>query len=306
MLLDIKPFSDCKVLIVDDDDLIRLSLTTLLKEEFQVDSVNSGEAVLDYCAKEIPDLLLLDVNLPGISGLEVCEKLKQVPALRYIPVVFITSSTEESLQDKCWEVGASDFIFKPIVASTLVHRTKNHLTNKLHLEKLFEYSLKEPLTGLYNRYYLMEEVKNVLAQSIREKRSFSLLMIDIDNFKLYNDHFGHLKGDECLVAIANLIKGELKRPHDVAVRFGGDEFLVVLPYTDYTGVTKICENLKAKLLDCLLPHPLSPHKAVTLSIGGVLFEKFCFLSLESMMSLADESLYQAKESGRNCVIITKI
>ncbi|WP_100913716.1 diguanylate cyclase [Pseudoalteromonas spongiae] len=306
MLLNIKPFSECKVLIVDDEELIRLSLSTLLETEFQVDSLGSGRAALAYCEDELPDLVLLDVNLPDMSGLEVCEKLKQQPAFRYIPVVFITSSTDESLQDKCWEVGASDFIFKPIVASTLVHRTKNHLTNKLHLEKLFEYSLKEPLTGLYNRYYLMEEVKNVLAQSKREKRSFSLLMIDIDEFKSYNDHFGHVKGDECLVIIANLIKEELKRPHDVAVRFGGDEFLVVLPYTDYHGIMKVCENLKEKLSDCLLPHPLSPHKTVTLSIGGVLFEKFCFLTLESMMSLADESLYNAKKAGKNCIEVAKI
>lgn len=306
MQLEIKPFKECKILIVDDDELIRLSLSTLLNTEFQVESVSCGVAALEYCSHTLPDLILLDLSLPDISGLKVCEAIKQRLLLEHIPIIFITSSSDEKIQNQCWLAGANDFISKPIIASTLIHRTKNHLTNKLHLEKLHEYSFIDPLTQLYNRNYLNSEVKNIIDQSKRDKKPFSLLMIDIDDFKSYNDHFGHIKGDESLKAIANVIKKELKRPQDVAVRFGGDEFLVLLPYTDSLGLAKICDNLKSKLSDCNLTHPQSTYGKITVSIGAVLFEKFSFLSMESMISLADENLYKTKNSGKNYFQITKI
>ncbi|CAM4143132.1 GGDEF domain-containing response regulator [Pseudoalteromonas ostreae] len=300
MHLALKPLTQCKILIVDDDEIIRVSLQTIMEDYFEVETLSMGSQVLDYCKSNIPDLILLDVNLPGVSGLEICTELKQNIAFEHVPIVFITASYDTDSQNACWEAGATDFISKPVTVSTLIHRTKNHVENKLRLEVLMELTYKDSLTGLYNRHYLEEEVGNALKQSEREKKPFSVLMIDIDHFKLYNDHYGHLQGDICLKQIANVFADTIKRPHDVAIRFGGEEFLIVLPYTDLEGMTHVCKQIILQLNKSNIEHSQSSTGQVTVSIGGVTYDKQNIMGLNELISLADEGLYCAKRDGRNC------
>lgn len=300
MPLSLKPLSQCKVFIVDDDDMVRLSLSVILEEHFTVNVYSSGQAVLTACEDTLPDLILLDINLPDVTGLDVCRQLKKKAVFDHIPIVFITSTYDTECQNACWESGAADFIGKPITASTLIHRTKNHLENKVRLEKLLQLTYKDPLTGLFNRHYLELEVANVFKQASREKKPFSLLMLDIDFFKLYNDHYGHPQGDVCLNKIADVIERSIQRPQDIAIRFGGEEFLVILPFTDLDGVKFICNRIAKELEAINIPHVKSLWGRATISIGGVTYEHQNNVSFDELVNHADEALYAAKNAGRNC------
>jgi diguanylate cyclase (GGDEF)-like protein len=300
MPLSLKPLSQCKVFIVDDDEMVRLSLGVILEEHFAVDAYSSGQAVLEACEDSLPDLILLDINLPDINGLDICKQLKGKTEFDNVPIIFITSSYDTECQNSCWEAGASDFIGKPITASTLIHRTKNHLENKLRLEKLLQLTYKDSLTGLFNRHYLDLEVANVFKQASREKLPFSLLMLDIDFFKLYNDHYGHPQGDICLKIVADVIERSIQRPQDIAIRYGGEEFLVILPFTDFEGVKFICDRISTELKAINVPHVKSIWGRVTISIGGVIFEHQSNVSFDNLVNCADEALYAAKSAGRNC------
>lgn len=300
MLLSLKPLSQCKVFIVDDDEMVRLSLGVILEEHFDVDVYSSGQTVLEACEDILPDLILLDINLPDINGLDICKQLKGKTEFDNVPIIFITSSYNTESQNSCWEAGASDFIGKPITASTLIHRTKNHLENKLRLEKLLQLTYKDSLTGLFNRHYLDLEVANVFKQASRDKLPFSLLMLDIDFFKLYNDHYGHLQGDICLKIVADVIERSIQRPLDAAIRYGGEEFLVILPFTDFEGVKFICDRISKELKAINVPHVKSNWGRATISIGGVIFEHQSNVSFDDLVNCADEALYAAKSAGRNC------
>lgn len=306
MHLELKPLTQCKVLIVDDDEIIRVSLHAIMEDYFKVETLATGPDVLAYCKNTIPDLILLDVNLPGINGLEICKTLKQNVAFTHVPIIFITATYDIDSQNACWEAGASDFIGKPVAASTLIHRATNHLENKLRLEELMVLTYKDSLTGLYNRHYLEEEISNALKQSERDKKPFSMLMIDIDYFKLYNDHYGHLQGDTCLKQLADVLANATKRPHDVAVRFGGEEFLIALPYTNIEGMTHVCEEIVLQLSKLNVEHCQSPLKQVTVSIGGVTYDKQSTMQMNDLILQADEALYKAKRSGRNCYKLQSI
>ncbi|MEZ7275839.1 diguanylate cyclase [Pseudoalteromonas sp. 68 DY56-GL68] len=300
MPLSLKPLSQCKVFIVDDDEMVRLSLGVILEDHFSVDAYSSGQAVLEACEDLLPDLILLDINLPDISGLDICRRLKAKPTFENIPIIFITSTYDTEYQNACWEAGASDFIGKPITASTLIHRTKNHLENKLRLEKLLQLTYKDSLTGLFNRHYLDLEVANVFKQTSRERKPFSLLMLDIDFFKLYNDQYGHPQGDACLKIIADVIERSIQRPQDIAIRYGGEEFLVILPFTDFDGVKFICDRISAELEAINIPHVKSLWGRATVSIGGVIYEHQNKVSFNELINCADKALYAAKNDGRNC------
>ncbi len=300
MFLSLKPLSQCKVFIVDDDEMARLSLGVILEDHFFVDAYSSGQAVLEACEDLLPDLILLDINLPDISGLDICRRLKAKATFENIPIIFITSNYDTGCQNACWEAGSTDFIGKPITASTLIHRTKNHLENKLRLEKLIELTYKDPLTGLFNRHYLDLEVANVFKQTSREKKPFSLLMLDLDFFKLYNDQYGHLQGDACLKLIADVIERSIQRPQDIAIRYGGEEFLIILPYTDFEGVKFICDRISTELETINIPHVKSIWGRATVSIGGVIYEHQNKVSFNELINCADKALYAAKSDGRNC------
>ncbi|GFD86873.1 diguanylate cyclase response regulator [Alteromonas sp. KUL150] len=255
--------------------------------------------VLEKCVSMQPDLILLDVNMPVKNGLEVCKELKASPATEDIPVMFMTGNVEHSAQEACWKAGATDFIVKPILAMTLVHRVRNILMNGLRMKFLSQVSFRDQLTGLCNRHYLNTEVNAALKSAARSGKPFSVIVIDIDLFKSYNDTYGHLAGDTCLVAVAKAIKSSVQRPSDIVIRFGGEEFVVALPDTDVRGVklvaSRILENVEALHIENLS----SPGKRVTVSAGYAGVSTRQLTTLDSIINQADLALFEAKQAGRN-------
>jgi diguanylate cyclase (GGDEF)-like protein len=301
MFLDLKPFSECSVLIVDDELMSRTLLASILEPYFGYEVVQSGKEALDNCKHSQPDLILLDMNMPDMNGLDLCRMLKADSALSSIPVIFVTATMDIESENACWSVGASDYVVKPVTASTLVHRIKNHLQNKLRTELLQKMTFKDQLTGLFNRLYLSNEIPRLIKQIARDNALISVVMIDIDFFKDYNDRYGHIQGDVCLENIASILNVSAKRPFDAAIRFGGEEFLVILPYTDRKGAQSIANALVKNVYDMALPHADGIDGRVTISAGYATGEarEFLDMGVITLVEHADIYLFEAKEQGKN-------
>ena len=251
--------------------------------------------------KNAPDLVLLDMNMPDINGLEVCKTLKQSPVTSQIPVIFVTSTLDVESENACWEVGASDFVMKPVNASTLTHRIKTHIQNKLRTEFLEKMTFHDQLTGLYNRTYLTKEIPLLIRQVARDQSNIGAIMIDIDYFKLFNDNYGHLEGDLCLQKVAKIISDTVKRPKDAVIRFGGEEFLVLLPYIDYQGTKIVAQQLVEAVTNASIPHGKGIEGRVSISAGFAVWKAADVVDddYSALVEDADISLFEAKERGRN-------
>ncbi|MDG6098406.1 diguanylate cyclase [Alteromonas sp. ZYF713] len=293
-----KGLSECKVLIVDDDRSSQLVLSAILQDMVITECRGDSFNMLEYCIASKPDVVLLDLNMPGKDGITVCRELKSHASTADIPIIFITASANPEDQDKCWEAGASDFIIKPVVSSTLQHRVKNILLSKMRLDLLTEQTFRDPLTGLYNRYYMNAEVPAIFKHCVREQLHFGVMMIDIDNFKSFNDTYGHLEGDNCLIQVATMLKNTLRRPQDKVLRFGGEEFAVFLPNTDRDGVEELAKSM------CVAVEQLGIKNAtnngvVTISLGFTVTKADFRSSLSGLINEADLALFEAKKAGKN-------
>ena len=298
---EIKPYTECNVLIVDDEPMSRMLLESILELVFTCATAESGEEAISYCEANLPDLVLLDMNMPDISGLDVCSALKASPETNHIPVIFVTSTMDIESENACWEVGASDFVMKPVNASTLTHRIKTHLQNKLRTEFLKMMTFHDQLTGLYNRMYLTNEIPLLIKQVARDKGTVGAIMIDIDYFKLFNDTYGHLEGDICLQKVAQIVSDTVKRPKDAVIRFGGEEFLVVLPYIDHQGTKLVAHQLVEAVANARIPHGKGIENRVSISAGFAVWKAMDVVEddVAALIEDADISLFEAKELGRN-------
>ena len=298
---EIKPYAECNVLIVDDEPMSRMLLESILESVFICATAESGEEAISYCEANLPDLVLLDMNMPDINGLDVCTALKASPETNHIPVIFVTSTMDIESENACWEVGASDFVMKPVNASTLTHRIKTHLQNKLRTEFLEMMTFHDQLTGLYNRTYLTKEIPLLIKQVARDKGTVGAIMIDIDYFKLFNDTYGHLEGDICLQKVAQIISDTVKRPKDAVIRFGGEEFLVVLPYIDHQGTKLVAHQLVEAVANARIPHGKGIENRVSISAGFAVWKAMDVVEddVAALIEDADISLFEAKELGRN-------
>ena len=298
--------SDCNILIVDDEPLNAMVLEHILSDDFKVNVVFSGEEALQYCLQKNPDLILLDIVMDGMSGLDVCKKIKEDAQLCHIPIIFVTSIKSEADQNMCWEAGGVDFVEKPVNGVTLLNRVKVHLTIKLQTDLLRKMSLINELTGLYNRHLISDDLSKSVLQVNRSGSSLSVLMIDIDWFKQFNDTYGHLEGDKCLKCVAKEIQLTLNRPMDMAIRFGGEEFLCILPYTDTSGALHLAKTILNGLVKLSIPHENSPLKIVTVSIGLHSIDAGTKMTPHDLIQHADDALYKAKQQGRNQCTISSI
>ncbi|WP_334018483.1 diguanylate cyclase [Alteromonas sp. S015] len=299
--IEIKPYEECSVLIVDDEPMSRMLLESILSSVFECITAESGEEAISFCKTNSPDLVLLDMNMPDINGLDVCTALKASPETNHIPVIFVTSTLDIESENACWEVGASDFVMKPVNASTLTHRIKTHLQNKLRTEFLEMMTFHDQLTGLYNRMYLTNEIPLLIKQVARDKSTVGAIMIDIDYFKLFNDTYGHLEGDICLQKVAQIVSDTVKRPKDAVIRFGGEEFLVLLPYIDYQGVKLVSNQLVEAIADANIVHVKGIENRVSISAGFAVWKASDVVEddVAALIEEADISLFEAKELGRN-------
>lgn len=297
-----KSLESCIVLVVDDDHISSMLIASMLREVCRCVTAPSAEEAIRFCEKRLPDLLVVDVNMPGTGGMALCRELKNRHETADIPLIFITADLSEHAQIDCWEAGGNDFVTKPVVAQTLLHRVKNHLLSKLRLDAVIKLSFEDTLTGLYNRNYLTEEYPRLTRQLMRDHHPLGLIIFDVDYFKQYNDTYGHLKGDICLEKVAIVLSRFSRRARDAVVRYGGEEFILLLPNTNISGTKEIATQVIKEIYDLALPHKNSPLNRVTVSAGAVSIKNIERYTLNDVIEQADINLYDAKLKGKNQVV----
>ncbi|WP_207780176.1 diguanylate cyclase domain-containing protein [Pokkaliibacter plantistimulans] len=304
-LLHVLPFSvgTLRLLIVDDQQVNIRVLHEIFKQDYEVLMAMSGEQAISICRGQQPDLILLDVVMPGMSGHEVCKVLKADPATRNIPIIFVISHSEPAEEALGFDLGAVDFITKPINPVTVKARVRTHLELKLQQDLLRSIALIDGLTGVANRSKFDDDLALTWRRCLRENTAMSLLILDVDYFKLFNDAYGHPAGDNCLRQVAQAMKKQLRRPSDLVARIGGEEFACILPFTDQEGAINRAEAMLDAVRELGIMHRDSAiSDTVTVSIGTATLVPNEALSAEHLLNSADQALYKAKRQGRDQLV----
>ena len=287
------------LLVVDDQPVNIQALYRIFAPDHRVLMATSGAKALALCAEDPPDLVLLDVVMPEMDGHEVCARLKADEATRNIPVIFVTSHTNAEEETKGLELGAIDFIAKPVNPAVVRARVKTHLTLKAQSDLLRQMVFIDGLTGVANRRCFDERLRTEWRRAARDGSPLSLLMLDVDHFKRFNDRYGHQLGDDCLRRVASAIKGGLLRPGDLVARYGGEEFACILPGTDFEGALAVGAGIEHIVRGLQIEHADSDVSGtVTVSIGVSTSLPDRDANPARLLALADAQLYRAKHSGR--------
>ncbi|MBV8604234.1 MAG: diguanylate cyclase [Pelomonas sp.] len=296
-----------RLLVIDDDAVTIQALYRAFAEDHQVLMATSGALGLELCATRAPDLVLLDVMMPDIDGFEVCRRLKDDAATRDTPVIFVTGSNDTAAEARGLEMGASDFIAKPINPPVVRARVRSQLIVKAHVDLLRHFAYVDGLTGVYNRRHLDQQLEVERSRAKRAGGVLTVLLVDVDHFKRYNDRYGHQAGDDTLRRVATALRTTLKRPSDLVARYGGEEFACVLPGTDRAGAEAVGEQLRAAVAALGIEHDASPSGThVTISVGSCTELQGLAGSASALLQQADAQLYRAKAEGRNRVCATEL
>jgi diguanylate cyclase (GGDEF)-like protein len=292
------------LLIVDDDlSMIRL-LNEVVRGMGEVFFATDGPSALRLAREKHPDIVLLDFKMPGMDGFDVCAALKADPATADAAVFFVSGDMDVANEMKAFELGAADFIHKPISAPVVRARASYHLVMKAQENELKRLATTDQLTGLLNRRAFDDMLDLQWRSARRTGMPLATIMVDVDHFKDYNDAYGHPKGDECLKAIATLLRTQLSRPADTVARYGGEEFVVLLPDTSTDGALHVAERLCNAVRRANIDHRNSPSsRVVTASFGVAALVPDGVAFAETLVAAADEALYAAKHAGRNRVAI---
>ena len=290
------------VLVVEDDVATQTLLAAVIGRDCVVQVVGDGKSALAFVASRAPDLVLLDVGLPDIGGFDVCRTMKSNARMAAVPVIFLTSLSSPKDEVEGLEAGGIDYITKPINPPILRARVHNHLELKRHRDALERMARIDGLTGLANRRTFDDLFGREWRRLARIRQPLSVIMMDVDHFKQFNDTYGHGGGDECLKQVATAAQGALQRPADVVARYGGEEFVAILPDTTLPGATAVAEGIRAAVAALAIPHAgskVADH--VTLSLGVASIVPAPEGNPETLLEAADGQLYAAKSGGRNCV-----
>lgn len=287
------------ILVVDDEPLNVRALHHVLGDDHDVYMATSGEQALTLCAAGNIDLVLLDVMMPGMDGHEVCANLKSNPDTSDIPIIFVTAQTDPDEETRALEEGAVDFISKPINAAVVRARVKTHLLLKAQTDVLRKMALVDGLTRVPNRRSFDDRLALEWNACRRTQSSLSVLFIDVDKFKNFNDLYGHQAGDACLASLADAMSAGMERPRDFVARYGGEEFACVLPDTPLQGALKKAEDIRAKIEALGIVHAQGMDGVVTLSIGVASMVPLDGQEERDLIASADKALYEAKLTGRN-------
>ncbi len=327
------------ILIVDDSPKnIQLAAGFLRRDDYLLSFAQDGRTALDLVRTNPVDIILLDIMMPDMDGFAVLEELARDTSIASIPVICLTARTEKESIVRSLEMGAVDYITKPFDGAELQARVRTHLELKRAREEvlvreealrremektrvreqellevtrrleeanrtLSMLSMIDGLTGIANRRQLDQALDREIRRCARERLMLSLIMMDIDHFKLYNDHYGHLAGDECLRRVAEVLSGHTRRPADLAARYGGEEFALILPETDRSGALAVAETIRRSVSALTIPHAAHPGSdRVTLSAGVVTLIPDAGAAPETVISRADSALYSAKRTGRDRVV----
>ncbi|TMP07125.1 diguanylate cyclase response regulator [Pseudoalteromonas sp. S3178] len=292
-----------KVLIVDDDPLNRLVLEKTLKDEHDVFLVESGEKALTFVKTTQVDLIILDVIMPGIDGYEVLVQLKENPITQSVPIIFISANRSHDDEAKGLELGAMDYITKPFSPSIVRVRVRNQLLIKQKNDLLEMLASIDGLTEIPNRRYLDENLSREWRRSKRSGTPLSVLLMDIDHFKRYNDCYGHRAGDECLKDVAQVLAAQCERGSDFIARYGGEEFAAVLPGVGKADAIEFANKLRSAVNALDIEHKASLNADhITISIGIATTESGQIYAEQALLEEADLGLYAAKDEGRDRII----
>lgn len=296
-----------RLLIVDDQPINIQTLYQIFSGDCAVFMATSGEAALEFCRTQpLPDLILLDVVMPGLDGIETCRRLKAMSATADVPVLFVSAHNDAVNEAQALEAGGMDFISKPVTPAVVRARVRNHLTLKAQSDLLRELAFVDVLTGAANRRRLDDALSAEWRRCRRNGTSLAALMIDIDHFKTYNDYLGHLAGDKCLQRVAALLMRGFSRSHDLVGRFGGEEFVCLMPECDISGAAQKARELLTSLAAEEIPHPRSPVSPfVTISIGVAAVVPHGDIDATWLLVHADGALYRAKVNGRNQIAVAE-
>jgi diguanylate cyclase (GGDEF)-like protein len=295
------------LLVIDDSiDIHRLLDVRLRPEEVVVYHALSADEGLDKARELKPDLILLDVDLPIKSGFEVCEALKQDPALAEIPVIFLTGATDIHTKVQGLELGAVDYVIKPFDPAELRARVRAALRTKRYHDLLSARANVDGLTGIWNRSYFNQRFGEEIAAAQRYSRQVSLVMLDLDHFKTHNDTYGHPFGDRILQVVGDVLHSAL-RSTDAPCRFGGEEFALILTETPGEGALLLAERIRMRIASTVF-RAKDVNIPVTASFGVVSSEVFDTqsVSVSRMIRAADDALYRAKNEGRNRACLASV
>lgn len=291
------------VLIVDDTIIFVRILSEILSDQYDVLTANNGENALHIAnSNPPPDIILLDIVLPDMDGYKVCKIIKSNITTKDIPIVFITGKKSEKDEEYGLSIGAIDYITKPFSKPIVKARIKNHLELKKYRDLLQQYSMMDPLTELPNRRKFDELIRQEWKKCLELKLFLSIIMMDIDYFKSYNDTYGHLIGDKCLQKISKQLNENVCESSSEICRWGGEEFACIVTGLNRDEAIKYAERLRKCVEKLKIPHESSKvGEVVTISLGVASIIPSEDNNVVELLHQADKALYQAKNSGRNVV-----
>jgi len=288
------------LLLVDDSPSDLATLASVLTE-YRLFTATEGLQALSVASREQPDLILLDIRLPKMDGYETCRRLKQQADTQDIPVIFVTRLDGEDDETRGFSVGAVDYITKPIRPKIVRARVAAQLQLKAHRDRL---AGTDMLTGIPNRRHFEKVMQKEWNRALRYSKSLSLIMVDVDYFGRYNGRYGHVTGDDCLKAIANSLASTLRRAGDMVARWGGEEFVCLLPEVTQEQAIDLAEQILFNIRGLGIAHANSAvADHVTVSLGLATLHLNHRTTWQALLDQADQALYQAKHQGRNRLVV---
>lgn len=310
-----------RILIADDDALPRLIIQRAV-EKFGHECLvaEDGAQAWDIYQNASIDVVISDRVMPGMDGLELCRRIRATPKAGYTYFIFLSALGEREEAFAGLQAGADDYLAKPfdpedlrarlLVAARITELHRQLAEQQAELKRLnkelFEQGRRDPLTQLGNRLRLMEDLTVIVGQAERYAKRYCAVMCDVDNFKAYNDFYGHLAGDEVLQTVAQTLKHSC-RNGDAAYRYGGEEFLLILPEQSEAQAAIAAERFRHNIEALALPHRAkTPPGVVTISAGVAVLQPSDFKATHRWLKRADDALYCAKQAGRNCVRVAEV
>lgn len=301
-----------KILLVEDSATIRYAMCNHINAAGHDPIVaESGEEALQILENTPVDMIIMDVEMPGLNGFETTRLIREALGEHWIPIIFVTGKDEDTSVEEGIAAGGDDYLVKPIsqVILNAKIRAMERITgmrNELsELNKeLTVLSQRDGLTGLYNRRTFEEKAKELWDMSARSKQPLTIILLDIDHFKLYNDCYGHPAGDECIQKVSAALDKSLGRPGDIVARYGGEEFIAILPNTPEYGARHVTELIRSCVEGMAIKHRASKSGVVvTVSIGAIVVNYTGETDIDTQVEEADKCLYESKQKGRNCCTV---